>query len=426
MEEKIYETRSEFYRLDRRVPLALYRPVEATERSEVAVLAMHGGDYLSFAPLPELAKRGYIAAGANPNNHEKPDTPSYAGLQNRLLDLKTAVEFMKCYPGVKKVILVGHSNGGCLTSCYQYIAENGTKRFDETKRIIPFPQIDPLTPADGLILLDANYGFMDVLAMDPAIKSLSNGFERIPELDVTNPENGYDPNGCHFTKDFILRFQKAQIKFYQDLLAYAQQRAEDISKGKGMFADDEPIVIPGAGTGSSANKLMSQDVGLLAHTRNPQPLLHKGGVITHEIVHTVRLPEEPRRSWNMNGGGSSITSVQSLLQGEHRFEDFGYDACSMWGADWNFNPYSTRANVQGIHVPLLVEGNTGSHEFINTEYNYENAVTKDKTAIFLEGASHIFKPVKKAEKHEGEFGDTLATLADFLAGWLGKPGRFMN
>lgn len=415
MGNKLYDIISEFHRLPRRVPLALYKPSKQTEYSKIAVLAMHGGDYMSFPPIIELAKRGFIAAGANPGR---------GGIDSRMLDVKAAVEFMKNYPGVEKLILMGHSNGGCLMSCYQYIAENGTERFKNTKRIIPFPDIEPLTPADGIMLLDANYGIMDMLAMDPAIKSLKSGFERIPELDIYNPENGYDPNGSHYNRDFVRRFQSAQVKFYEDLVSLAQQKAEDIRLGKGMFLDDEPIVIPGAGTGSSANKLFIQDNSLLGHTRNPQPLLKKGGVITNEIVHTVRLTNDSPDSRYFNRG-SSMTTVQSLLAGEMKFNGFGYDECSMWGADWNFNPMSTQANVKGIHVPILIEGNTGSHEYINAEYNFENAVSSDKTAVFLEGASHMFTPVKEAERYDGEFGDTLSTFADFMAGWLAGSGRFM-
>jgi hypothetical protein len=378
---------------------------------------MHGADYMAFKPMIGLAKRGFIAAGANPRG--------FLGRVERVEDVKRAVDFLKQYPGVKKVILMGHSNGGCLMSCYQYIAENGTKRFTDTERLVPFPDIQPLTPADGIMLLDANYGIMDMLAMDPAVKNISNGFERIPELDIYNPENGYKPGGSHYDREFVRRFQKAQVKFYEDLLALAQQMAEDIKLGKGNFADDAPIVVAGAGTGSNANKLFIQDNSLLGHTRNPHPLLHKGGEITNEIVHTVRFMEDAPKSCFYNRG-SSMTTVKKLLSEEMKYNDFGYDECSMWGADWNFNPYSTQANVKGITVPILLEGNTASHEYINTEYNYENAVSEDKTIIYLEGATHMFTPETRMEKTPGEFGDTLNTFCDYMAGWISQPGRFMD
>ena len=92
----------------------------------------------------------------------------------------------------------------------------------------------------------------------------------------------------------------------------------------------------------------------------------------------------------------------------------------MWGADWNFNPFSTRANVQGIHVPLLVEGNTASHEFIQAEYNYELSASEDKDLVFLEGATHMFRP------QDEKYGNTLETFGVYMAQWLAKPGRFLS
>lgn len=411
MSEKTYETRSEFYRLNRGVPLALYQPVEENEKKQIAVLAMHDADYLSFDPIIELAKHGYIAAGANLRSRD---------VKGRMLDVKAAVEFLKSYPGVKKIILMGHSNGGCVMSCYQYIAENGVERFKKTDRIVPFPDIEPLIPGDGLMLLDANYGIMEVMPMDPAVKDLKNGFKRDPELDIYNPENGYNPEGSHYNHEFVRRFQKAQIKYYKDLLAYAQERAEDIKAGRACFADDEPIVIPGAGSGSGNNKLFIQDVSLLGHTREERRLLHNGGIITTEIVHTVRKPQDSVASKFYNRG-SSTTTVNMLLAGEIKFDDdFGYDECSMWGADWNFNPYSTRANVQGISVPLLVEGNTASHEFIQAEYNFELSKSADKDLVFLEGAKHMFSPVNE------KYGNTLETFGNYMDKWLSQPGRFID
>ena len=165
---KIYEIRSEFHRTDRRAPVALYQPKEDSPNKQIAIIAMHGMDYMSFPPVIELAKRGFITVGSNPAFFSK-DTRS------KLLDVKSVVDFVKAYPGVKKVILMGHSGGGSMLSCYQYIAECGTARFQAQNRIIPFPELEPLTPADGMMLIDNNYGIMPVLAMDPAVKTLDNG-----------------------------------------------------------------------------------------------------------------------------------------------------------------------------------------------------------------------------------------------------------
>lgn len=416
--EKLYEIRNEFFSFhtdrcgNNGTGLTIYYPKEKTQRSEIAVIAMHATDYMGFSPMVEMAKRGFIAAGVAPRRRD---------VGGWLLECKTCVDFVKKHTGVKKVVLMGHSQGGCMMSCYQYIAENGISRFKNTERIVPFPDIEPLTPADGLMLLDANYGIMSVLALDPAVRDLNNGYARVPELDIFNPENGYAPNGSHYNKEFVRRFQKAQIRMYKDLLAYAQERYELIKQGRGMFTDDEPILIPGAAGGSSNNKPFCMDVSLLGRTSVARPLLHADGSITEDrIVHTTRTPVDSVHSSVYHGGASS-TTVRTLLQNELRFDDdFGYDECTMWGMDENFNYLSTRANAKGIHVPTLFQGNTASHEFVNMDMTYMVSASRDKEIIMSEGSCHDFAPV-----HE-KYGDTLTASAKFFADWLAKPGRFID
>ncbi|MGN0563742.1 MAG: alpha/beta hydrolase [Candidatus Heritagella sp.] len=418
MKEKLYEIRSEFHTFytDRcgngGTGLSVYYPKEKTPRSQIAVIAMHPGGYMGFSPMIEMAKRGFIAAGVMQRQRH---------VDGWLREYKTCIDFVKKIPGVKKVVLMGHSQGGCTTSCYQYIAENGIARFKNTDRIIPFPDVEPLTPADGLILTDANYGIMSVLPLDPAVRTLKDGYARIPELDIFNPENGYAPGGSHYSEEFVRRFQRAQIRLYKELLSYAQDRYEKIRRGRGRFADDEPLVIPGGAGGSSNNKPFCMDVRLLGHTSMPHPLLHSdGSITTDEIIRTVRKPVDSVPS-TIYQGGAQVTTVKTLLENEVRFDDdFGYDACTMWGVDGNFNYLSTRENVKGIHVPLLLQGNTASHEFVNTEFNYMAAASEDKEIFMSEGSCHDFAPV------DPKYGDTLTATCRYFAGWIGKPGRFME
>ncbi len=421
MAEKGFEVKNEFYTFQTDgcgnggVGLTVYRPTEETPRSKIAVLAMHATSYMGFYPMVEMAKRGFSAAGISPRR-----SPAGSGPEGWLLDCKTCIDFLKSLPGIEQVVLMAHSQGGCMLSCYQYLAENGAKRFQSTERAIPFPELPALTPADGLMLLDANYGIMHVLAMDPAVKHWDSGYERIPELDIFNPENGYSPDGAHYSKEFVRRFQKAQIKMYKELFAYAQERMELIKKGKGRFADDEPILIPGGAGGSSNNKPFCLDTSLLGRTSSPQPLLHADGTVTDsQIVHTVRTPVNAVSSSLFRGAVS--TTVKTVLQQELKFDDdFGYDECTMWGLDGNFNYLSTRENVKGIHVPLLCQGNTASHEFVNTEFNFLASASEDRTIIMSEGSCHDFTPV------DSKYGDTLKASCDYFADWLAKPGRFLK
>ena len=415
MAEKLYDITNELHSVGR-MHLSVHRPKEKTENSDIVIYTLHTANYLTFGPIVELAKRGFTTCASQPT---KPMSVGYFRIQDVLLSIKNAVEYIKNELKPRKLILMGHSQGGCYMSAYQYIAENGTSRFKNNGRFIPFPDLPELPGGDGLMLLDSNYGIMGVLSMDPGARAYDNGYARIPELDPFNPENGYKPNASEFTEDFISRYQKAQIKMYQDLLDYCKERYDRIQRGLGQFEDDEPLVVAGCHRGSYNNKIFGHDARLLSRTSKSAPLLHKDGTVTSDaIVRTVR-PFKDTRSPRNYTSGALTTTVMNILEDEVRFfDDFGYDECNMWGIDGNFNYMSTRENVKYIHVPLLITGNTASHEFVNAEFNFDDAVSKDKELVMVEGATHMFDPLNDS------YGDTLGVAADYFTKWLTKPGRF--
>lgn len=429
--EKLYEITSELHALTEislvtggirsaGLPISMYKPKEKTERSQVCVLAAHPSESVMYLEiLKEMAKHGFTTAGV--------PLGRLMSFEDDLTNLHAAVDFIKNFPGIKKVILLGHSQGGCITSMYQYVAENGIERFRNPDRVIPFPEVGPLTPADGLMLIDANHGCMDFLGVDPALRNWQNGIDRIPELDLWNPDNGFVEDGeHHYSQDFINAFEKAQLKRYKEIYAIAQQQLEDIKKGSGNLIDDGPFYIAGSNQSAYINKLITMDNHLLHHTRTERPLLHNGGEFTHEVIVTQRQCLKPIRS-ELYAGGRYWT-LKRYLELQMKFdEDFHYDATGIWGLDQDFNPHSTRANVKGIHVPLLLEGNQGNHEFVNIDLTWDNAVSEDKTLFFLSGANHGFEVMTNAEKYPGEFGNPSATFADYVAEeWLAKPGRFLE
>ncbi|MGN0968870.1 MAG: hypothetical protein ACI4O3_06320, partial [Oscillospiraceae bacterium] len=104
-------------------------------------------------------------------------------------------------------------------------------------------------------------------------------------------------------------------------------------------------------------------------------------------------------------------------------DGYGYDACEVHGIDWKSSYNCTPGNVTGIACPLLVVGMTASYEFSAAETIYNNAASADKTIAFMEGANHNFFPEKECERVEGEFGDTVKTLFDYVDGWL--SARFL-
>ena len=69
---------------------------------------------------------------------------------------------------------------------------------------------------------------------------------------------------------------------------------------------------------------------------------------------------------------------------------------------------------------MLVMVMTGHYFIRSGEMVLEAAASNDKELVGVEGATHGFAPCKPCAKTEGEFGDTVGRLFDYIDGWLTK------
>jgi hypothetical protein len=423
------ETKDTFVPLGRGVPGVLYEPVASGPKSAIAVFVMHAeGDYLQMSACTELAKRGYRVLCAN-NSASKSGTSSDLSIDQILLDAKLGVAFLRKYPGVRKVVLLGHSGGGALMAAYQNIAENGLTACQGPEKIVKCPDtLAGLPPADGVILLDANFGLagMVLFSIDPAVEDESTGQIVDPKLDLFNPQNGFNPSGSVYSDAFIHAFLSGVGRRENSLIKTALERLDAISAGKGRFSDDEPFVVPGANYLGFNNKPFAEDTQLWAHTRKAYPLLKKDGAAVTQVIATVRVPEGTKSATPSLETGALKTTVRKFLSSfaVRVNDDFSYDADSIRGVDWLSSYSCPIGSVQGVTAPLLTMGMTGHWEYLAAENIYEAAKSPDKTVAFVEGATHMFTPCTKCEKTAGQFGDTQKTLYDYLDAWLSKTGRF--
>jgi hypothetical protein len=410
-------------------PAILYEPVNPGPKAQIAVFAMHSAiDYLTHSSCTELSKRGYRVLCAN-NANSKSRWANEGMMEDVLLTAKTAITFLRQYPGVKKIVLWGHSGGASVMTAYQDVAENGVKACQEAVKIYKCPDtLAGLPPADGVILGDPNWGIAnDVLTgTDPALVSFDNGMNLNPDLDMFNPRNGFKPEGSTYSQDFIKRFLAAQGKRNNAVVDLALQRLALIKAGKGMYSDDEPFTI--AGAIFTANKLYTSDMRLLAHTQKAWPLLHADGSSTHEIVHSVRVPTATQTpSHSMKNGALKTTVIGFLSTYAIRAtDDYGYgEETAEHGVIWRSSQGSNPGNVEGITVPFLTMGMTGSFEMGSAETIHNHVKSADKTLVYVEGALHVYTTCKKCEKTPGQYGDTQKTTYDYADSWLSKSGRFL-
>jgi pimeloyl-ACP methyl ester carboxylesterase len=421
--------RTSFVHLGNGVPGAYYEPAPPDPKAGTAIFIMHSSaDYLSFSGCTELSKRGYRVLCAN-NSTGKSGVSNDGALDQVLLEIKAGVAWLRQQPGVRHIVLLGHSGGGTIMSAYQYIAESGVKACQTPDKIWKCPDtLVGLPAADGLMLVDSNWGLaaMTLFSIDPAVKDEGNGTTLDPALDMYNPANGFQPTGSTYPAAFTSAFLLAEGKRNNALIARAQATLAAIDAGHGPYADDAPFVVPGAVLLGSNNKLFSQDVRLMAHTRKAWPLIHANGSITTQVVSTVRVPENLRSQSPSFIRGALKTSVRNYLSSYaiRTTPDFGYGADGVQGVEWTSSYASPPGNVQGVSKPLFVLGMTGHWEFLAAETIYDLAKSKDKSLSFIEGATHLYTTCTKCEPRPGAFGDTLKTTYDTIDDWLSRPDRF--
>jgi len=412
------------------VPGVLYQPIAQGEKAQLGVFVMHAeGDYLRFSACTELSKRGYTVLCAN-NTTPKGMVSLDLNLDQILLDASYGVAYLRKMPGIKKVVLFGHSAGGAMMSAYQNIAENGLKACQGPEKVYKCSdRLSDIPPADGVMLVDSNWGLAGVMlfSLDPSVTDESSGRSIDPDLNLFNPKNGFNPNGSTYSAEFIHRFQSAVSKRNNFIVNSALDRLALINAGKGLYSDDEPFVVPGGILFGFNNKLFAQDIRLMSHTKKAWPLVHADGSITNEIVHSVRVAE---------AGANTTPTLRGAVRGTVRTflttfairttGAYGFDEDSVRGVDWSSNYGCPVGNAPGISVPMLVMGMTGHWEYLAAEDIYEAARTSDKTVAFVEGASHIYSTCKQCEKTSGQYGDTTKTTYDYIDGWLSKKGRFIG
>lgn len=420
-----------FVHLGGGVPGVLYQPVSAGEKSQIAIFIMHSGaDYLAFPACTQMAARGYRVLCANGSDSKSGFTDDES-IDRMLLDAKLGVAYLRAYPGIKKVILWGHSGGGTLMSAYEDIAQNGIRVCQGSEKIVKCPAtLAGLPAADGVMLIDSNFGLPEtfLFSLDPSVLDESGGVKLNPALNLFSAANGFDPAGARYSQTFVHRFLSAQGRRNDQLISMALRRWRLITAGKGHFSDDEPLVIPGGNFRGYDNRFFAQDVMLWARTRAPHLLLLPGGSTVTQIVPTVRVPANPVSRTDSLYFGALQTTVHKFLTtyAIRVTPDYGYDADAIHGIEWTSSYASVPGDVEGITAPLLVMGMTGHWEYMAAETIYEHAKSRDKTLAYVEGALHNYTTCKKCEKYPGQFGDTRQTLFNYIDGWLSQQGRFLR
>ncbi|MDR3332283.1 MAG: hypothetical protein LBT08_06625 [Synergistaceae bacterium] len=412
--------------------ILVYDPGEDDPRSKICIVMMYGStratDTLPNAGMKRYAELGYRAANCAPQTLTFID-------QVKTLDL--SIKWIKANVlGVEKVVLWGNSRGCNLTSAFQRIAERPDSfvpNVSGNSKAIDIPasyktESGRFTPADGIIMCDANHGFMfnvlSSLATDLADDGTGSGPGSVmsrPKTDLNpiNQANGYNPDdgSATYTPEFRKKIWKAQAERYNGLLAKAKGRWDAIQQGNGAFSDDEPFTVVMGFGNVSTYQLYTHDISnLYSQTARPQKLLHNDGKITKEVVYSLRGPEKAQSTANME----MMDKCYNIKVSEFMYlamdvdpETFGYDESEMYGVKGD-DFSSAHLNVKYISVPTLASGRTAGTEFHIAEKVYENSIAATKDCIFIEGMTHGGGILGNDPKYSNVVANELNYIDDWL------------
>ncbi len=415
MRSQYCEVSARYIRIGRAMNGILYTPKTGQQKTGVVVIHSDS-DYLNSPCGEQLAKRGFLTLCANV---EHPGAP----LEKRLPDVKRAIEAVRAQPGIGHVVLLGHSGGATLMTCYQAVAENGAAIFQDERRIVKMGPVEDLPCADGLMLIDSNFGngVMTLVSLDPDVTDESTGMKTSRAHDAFSKESGYAGEGdTAYTEEFRRAFYAAQAARQVRLMDRALERLEALERHEGIYSDDEPLIVPGGSQIAPNNRLFPQDLHMLAHTRNEYDLIHADGSVTHQVVPSVRTARKGIDPTPLLGLGAMSTTVRTYLTSNcvRTGPDYAVTEDGIEGIDYDSAFCCPPGNVKHIHIPLLVMGMTGGYECIASEIIYQNAASEDKTIAFVEGGTHMLGTAKDAEAYPGQFGDAAKTLFDHISDWL--------
>jgi hypothetical protein len=400
----------------------VYRPPGA--KPKVAVLLMHRTmDFLHHPACTQLSRRGLLVLCMNSRfeNNE-----AQVRFEDLALDVRSGVEFLRHYPGIKTVLLWGHSGGAPIMSFYEAVAENGSGFCRDPHKLSQCEgsELKNLPHADGLILGDGHPGnpTMVMRGLDPAVGVDSGGRLKIDSsLDALDVRNGYNPQGpSHYSAEFRRQFFTAQAARMQQLIADALARRADIVAGRARYPDDDIFLIPGGGpptggvTGAVHLYLLDPSIPQVLTTLRPERLLRNdGSVVTTTVRSVVKAdPESARLSRTFRYGTKQFTLTSFLSANAVRATD------SVEAVDECTSNNSTLCAVPRIHIPVLIAGMGASILVRDAERFYEVSGSTDKDLIYVEGADHWYRPCADCGATPEAYANATRNFFDYVKGWI--------
>jgi len=390
---------------------AVYRP-EAGQPHVAFVLMHRTANFMRHLGCEELAARGFLAVCLNPRSE---NNEAIAEWDNVLLDVQQGVEYARKQPGIRTVILFGHSGGGAVMTSYQATAEKGFAYCRAPGKISPCGnKVGHLVPADGLVLADAHPGdsVMNMRDLNPAVKMSADGSVSVdPALDPFSPANGFDPKRSHYSKEFQTRFLAAQAQESMDLIARAQDQQAQM-KAHGMSrAYEDMVLVPTTKTTAWLSR-MDPDIDGARSTARPERLLRNDGSFVTQKITSVGVTTARGDGKELETQAFYVPAYLSSHATRARNSQDDIDYCS--------SNDSSICAAGFVSVPAMIAA-MGGYLFVRDgERLYDHTASKDKEFFVLEGAVHGFTPCEPCATTPGQYDNSVKNLFDYIKTWVDK------
>ena len=186
--------------------------------SDTVLISMHPiGGTGRLSVMSFFAEQGIPVIGADSR---------YRGIDNGLImekvvtDLGAIVRYAKETLGYKKVVLLGWSGGGALSSYYQAQAEAPTVTSSPCGTGPDLTKAE-LIPADAVVFMAAHVSRHGTLTewLDASITDEADPYNRDPDLNIYS-----GANGPPFSDEFVERYRAAQIARNRKITAWVKDK----------------------------------------------------------------------------------------------------------------------------------------------------------------------------------------------------------
>ncbi|MCI2808316.1 alpha/beta hydrolase [Eoetvoesiella caeni] len=321
------------------------------EPSRTLMVFMHPSSTLQLLPMPrKLAQMGFhvLCAGSR---FAKNDAALI--MEKVIIDLGAYIREAKQKWGYEKVVLMGWSGGGSLTTFYQSQAEHPS--ITETPAGDAIDIIGAgLIPADAVVFQAAHISRARMLSemIDPSVKDENNPDDRILDLDIYDPRN---PNRPPYSNAYLSQYRAAQLSRMRKIRQRVLETLDDLRR----------------------RNTLEMERGFVTHRTMAEP----------RFLDPALDPNGRRPGWCYMGNPETANNGPVGLG--------RFSTLRSWLSQWSIDDTNADglACIAQISKPLLVIENEADDAVPQPHpiMMFNAAVAQDKTMHVIEGATHYYK-----------------------------------